>query len=279
MFIFKSFVYCISWLLSLQKEKGREIYIDNIQWRIKVGLGIAAGRRLSSYLNHDSSKVKYDKYGERDFEDEATLRKYYKRDGGFLVANMQEVRKYYLKNTISCIEELIPYKKEINVLEVGCGNAINLIHLKNKFSNKRCKLNLEGFDISSKRLDLAKNKYGEAIDSINLYQGNSIFSSSYKSKIWDIIYSVCSLEQLSNAAPLALKQMISSGKTIIIVEPMPEIGSSEQGLYNLIARQSEGLLNEIFTNKNVLSYTNPEIIEVLHNPLNPVGSCIIKTKN
>jgi SAM-dependent methyltransferase len=279
MFIFKSLIYFISWILSLQKDKGREIHLQNIQWRIKVGLGIAAGRRLDSYLNYHSSKVKYDKYKERDFEDEVKAKKYYKRDGGYLVANMQEIRKYYLKNVISSIEELIPYKEEINVLEVGCGNAINLLYLKNKFLNNRCKINLEGFDISSKRLDVGRDKYGADIESINLYQGNSIFSSSYKSKIWDIIFSVCSLEQLSNAAPLALKQMIAAGKTIIVVEPMPEIGSSEQGLYNLFTRQSVGLLNEIFTNKNVTSYTTPEIIEVLHYPFNPVGSCIIKTKN
>ncbi len=59
---------------------------------------------------------------------------------------------------------------------------------------------------------------------------------------------------------------------------MPELGTIEQKLNNTLNRNSTGLISELRTNHLIQSYSTPKLVDVLHNPLNPVGTCRIYSK-
>ena len=185
----------------------------------------------------------------------------------------------YLNQVITIIQEKLINSSKLDILEVGCGNGTNLKLIKDYFSANSSSLQLYGFDISLPRIETGKKYFGNSIESINLFQGDALSIESFQNKTWDIIFSVCALEQLSKAASIALRNMISQGDVIVITEPMPEIGSVEQKLYNSFNRQSVGLINELKNNLNIKKFTTPQLVEILHNPLSPVGTCIIYTKN
>lgn len=266
-------------LIAIKEGNSSELKRNNIKWRLKIAYEILSGTIINNILsNHSSSEIIYNDYGDRELKIANTKKTFFRSiDGSSLLSSHNEIRKIYIEEVVKAINSFKSSGSTINILEVGCGNGANLKTIKEKFQDSK-KIDLFGFDISQKRIDVGRDYYKEALDEITLFQGDALSIKSFENLDLDIAFSICALEQLSGSAFIGLRNMINSAKIVVIVEPMPEIGSVEQKLYNRLSNQSSGLIEELSNNSQVIKFTNPRLIDILHNPLNPVGVCTVFTK-
>ena len=152
------------------------------------------------------------------------------RDGGrnrWLPFN--EIRKRYLTPVIQEIEELLKGGKAVSVLEVGCGNCINLTLLRKQFGSR---LKLHGIDISSGRLATAKKFFGQQLADMPLWV-ESITDPAPKKEIekYDLVYSMLCLEQIPFAATQAVEGLWKRARfRVVMVEPVWEYARPVQKL-------------------------------------------------
>lgn len=248
--------------------------------RKKLGLYRALEKKLRSKytpstLHGDSSKHTYDKYGDRE------LHNYEKKiclalKGGCLTKMpYAEVRDAYIEPIAKTISEMLGgTKKTIRILEVGCGNGTNLKILKERFGDN---VELNGIDISAARIETGKKYWGDKLDGIELKEASATDLSIYKDGVFDLVYSICALEQITYRLHEAVNEMVRlSNAKIVCVEPTYELGNSVQRLYNVVNDQCRTLLPEL--KSTGLKVYEHGLMPVLHNPLCPVG-LLIADKN
>ncbi|OIQ04890.1 MAG: hypothetical protein COZ53_02310 [Candidatus Altarchaeum sp. CG_4_8_14_3_um_filter_33_2054] len=201
--------------------------------------------KINSWLKTEQdSKNMYDKYGDREqkeyeFSSELCLYK-----GKLAWMRNKEVRNNYLKYLFEEIEKEISDKKQIKVLEVGCGNCINLVNLKEKFGNQ---IELYGLDISNERIEVAKRYFSGKLDRIIFYQ-KSITErcNEQNDDYFDIVFSMHCLEQIPYSCSIALKEMYRiAKKKIILIEPIFENGNPVQKLYLINSDHNRILIKSI----------------------------------
>ena len=152
------------------------------------------------------------------------------RDGGrnrWLPSSKATER--YLEPIIREVEGLLKDRETISILEVGCGNCINLTQLKKQFG---LRLKLHGFDISSGRLAVAKKFFGEQLADISLWE-ESITEPTPKKDIgkYDLVYSMHCLEQIPFAVSQAVEGLWKRAKhRVVMVEPVWEYARPVQKL-------------------------------------------------
>ena len=152
------------------------------------------------------------------------------RDGG---SNrwlpMSEINKRYLQPIVREIEELLETRETISILEVGCGNCINLTQLRKQFG---ARLKLHGIDISSGRLATAKKFFGQQLADMPLWV-ESITDPAPKKEIekYDLVYSMHCLEQIPFAATQAVEGLWKRARfRVVMVEPVWEYARPVQKL-------------------------------------------------
>jgi SAM-dependent methyltransferase len=135
----------------------------------------------------------------------------------------------YLEPIIREVEELLKDRETISILEVGCGNCINLTQLKKQFGPR---LKLHGFDISSGRLAVAKKFFGEQLADISLWE-ESITEPTPTNEVakYDLVYSMHCLEQIPFAAAQAVEGLWKRARfRVVMVEPVWEYARPVQKL-------------------------------------------------
>lgn len=249
-------------------------------WRKKLGLHWALEKKLRdkympSTLHGDSSKHTYDEYGDRELHDYETRICLALKGGCLIKMPYAKVREAYIEPIADTISAMLEgSKKTLRVLEVGCGNGTNLKILKEKFGDN---VNLSGIDISAARIDIGKKFWGDKLDGIELKEANATDLSLYKDGSFDVIYSICALEQITYRLHEAVNEMVRlSNAKIVCVEPIYEFGNSVQRLYNVVNDQCRTLLPEL--KATGLKVSEQGLLPVLHNPLCPVG-LLITDKN
>lgn len=228
-------------------------------------------------IHHEAivSREKYDNYGERELAD-------FERNqlralcGGRLVrTTFRQVRNVYIKPVCDTVTaKLDSGVSKIRLLEVGCGNATNLKLIKEKFGDK---VELSGIDLSENRIKTGKSYWGNGLNGIHLSQADATQLDMFDANSFDIVYSICALEQVTYRLHEAVSEMIRvSSESVICVEPVFEFGNKTQRLYNIVNDQCRTLLSEF--RQSGLDIHEGGLVSLLHNPLNPVGILIANKK-
>lgn len=249
-------------------------------WRKKFGLYRAFEKKLCSKytpatLHGDSSKHTYDKYGDRELHNYEKKICLALKNGCLTKIPYAEVRDAYIEPVVDTISDILDgSKKTIRILEVGCGNGTNLKILKERFG---ANVKLYGIDISAARIETGKEYWGDKLDGIELKEASATDLSIYTDGTFDIVYSVCALEQITYRLHEAVSEMVRlSNAKIVCVEPVYEFGNSIQRLYNVVNDQCRTLLPELIAAG--INVREKGLLPVLHNPLCPVG-LLIADKN
>ena len=215
-----------------------------------------------------TSRDEYEAYGDREVRafKEGTCKALV--DGRIRRIPFQEVRQAYLAPVIGIARAIAAEVGEpIRVLEVGCGNGTNLVILREALGKA---VELSGIDISPSRLEVGRKAWGEALDGVEMIAASATDLSRFEDGSFHLVYSVCTLEQITYDLHDAVSEMSRLGSSrVVCVEPVPEFGNVEQRLYNIYADQCRTLLPEF--DRCGLALEQQELIPILHNPLSPVG--------
>lgn len=246
-------------------------------WRKKLGLHWALEKNMRdkytpAALHGDTSKNIYDEYGERELHDLQTGICLALKGGRLTKMPFAKVREAYIEPIAEVISQMLKgSNKTIRVLEVGCGNGSNLKILKEKFGDK---VEFSGIDISGARIDTGKKFWGDKLNGIDLNEASATDLSLYKDELFDVVYSICALEQITYRLHEAVNEMVRlSNAKIVCVEPVYEFGNSVQRLYNVVNGQCRTLLPEL--KATGLKLGEHGLLHILHNPLSPVGLLIV----
>lgn len=194
------------------------------------------------------------------------------KDGVLQRVTEQEVRDAYLAPTEQTIRDLQQTIKDrpVRVLEIGCGNCINLKLLHERFGDQ---IALSGIDISPERLRVAQEFWGDKLQA-DLQVASATDLAPFEDSSFDLVFSSCCLEQIPYRIDQAVAEMIRvSGNRVVFVEPTFEFGNTAQKLYTIMGDQCRTLLPELnLLNAKIIS---SEPLRTLHTPVNMVGATIV----
>lgn len=226
---------------------------------------INAGQATTAHLHDGGSKDRYAGYGAREMVAYQSDTKTVLVDGVLAERSLRDVRAAYLKPVIEAIEAVS--HQPARVLEIGCGNATNLMVLAEHFGERAA---LTGIDISGDRIAEGRAHWAERLSGVELIETSATELGCFQDRSFDVVFSVCALEQIPLLLHAAVDEMtrVADG-TIVCVEPIPEFGNDTQRIYNLVAGQCRTLLPELEATGWTVDRFG--LVPVLHNPLNPVG--------
>ncbi len=188
------------------------------------------GREENPWKIPVTSRDYYDAYGDR--EQRMFL------EGGLLLCRdgrrnkwltYAEANSRYLAPVMREIEDLLRTRETVSVLEVGCGNCINLTQLCKHFG---ARLKLHGIDISPGRLSVARKYFGEQLADVPIWV-ESIAEPTPEKELakYDLVYSMHCLEQIPYAVVQALEGLWKRARSrVVMVEPVWEFARPVQKL-------------------------------------------------
>ena len=159
----------------------------------------------------------------------------------------------------------------VRVLEVGCGNCINIVNLKKKYNGK---IDLYGIDISDERLRVSKQYFGNALDEVQLRNAPITEPLDWSDGFFDVVFSMHCLEQIPYQTQSALREIYRLTKRrMVMIEPIFELGNHVQRLYLLNSDHNRILLKSI----KQLGYQiwRLESLDIQSNPLNQSSIVVI----
>lgn len=190
--------------------------------------------------NVDISRDIYNKYDDREQRDYESASWQCIRDNKVAVLSAKEIRDIYLDYLYYELDEIRPSR----ILEVGCGNCINLVNLKERYP----KAEIHGLDVSSGRLEVSKKYWGERLNGVKLHNQSITSITNWRNKYFDAVFSVHCIEQISEpeetTRAVAEMARITSGK-VVMIEPVYENCNISQKLYLHNADHVRGLLGSV----------------------------------
>ncbi|MCH2212782.1 MAG: class I SAM-dependent methyltransferase [Fuerstiella sp.] len=129
-------------------------------------------------------------------------------DGSLKIVSSDYVRRCHL----DVISGYLPDRGR--VLEVGCGNAINLIELRKMNPN----LEFFGVDYVPQRLEQAQKYFGADLDGIHLQEGD-VQHLDFNDKSFDVVFSIHCLEQCERILSKAVSEILRVAKKVVHIEP------------------------------------------------------------
>jgi 2-polyprenyl-3-methyl-5-hydroxy-6-metoxy-1,4-benzoquinol methylase len=191
-----------------------------------------------------ASKDEYDAYDEREQIQYFNSGWYCLVDGKVEYRSAKEIRDYYLQHVYDEIDALLDKKRKISVLEVGCGNCLNIWNIAKRYGDK---VGLFGLDISEKRIRVAKEYFGSDLDGVRFYV-RSIYDGDLSAVEgpFDLVFSMHCLEQIPYMLEPSLRNMYAlCAEKLLMIEPTWEYASPAQKLYLLVADHAKVLLPTI----------------------------------
>lgn len=213
------------------------------------------------------SKAVYEVYGDREMREFETGSCEAMRDGEVMQLSLREIRDAYLAPVGEAIEDLRKgLDRPLRVLEVGCGNGTNLMLLNQRFPGTA----FTGIDVAAGRIEEGRKYWGERLERVTLAQASATDLGQFENKAFDLVYSVCALEQIPYCLGDAISEMVRlADRRIVCVEPVYDYGNEAQRLYNIVNDQVRTLLPEL--EQQCTTVESRGLLRTLHNPLNPVG--------
>lgn len=207
-------------------------------WRtLEEAIVFARRLRVSPGKTVADSKSIYERYDDREQRDyESRSRLAYYR-GQLREMSFRDIRARYLEYLC---EELKP---PLRILEVGCGNCINLMELRRRYSSA---VELHGLDVSAQRITVARKHYGDALDGVEFTVGSITERTPWPDRHFDVVYSMFCLEQIAYETRSAVAEMMRLARSkVVMIEPVYELAGIAQRLYLYNADHTRILLKSI----------------------------------
>lgn len=249
-------------------------YKWQLRWQRRIFFEKLKDRAGTWLKTTEDSKEIYDKYDDReqrDYEGRSTTCVY---NNKVVKKPIKEIRWHYLDYLFSEIKPLISESRPIKILEVGCGNCINLVSLKRELGKA---VELYGIDISEERLNVARNYFTEALEGIKLYPCSITQTTPWRDSFFDVVFTMHCLEQIPYKSEIALREMYRlANKVLVMIEPVFELGNPAQRLYLINADRNRILLRTL----RHLGYqiTRLEPLNIQSNPVNQSSIIVVKKR-
>lgn len=189
------------------------------------------------------SRVLYQEYDDRE------IKEYFEGEKFFLVNNQVkwlrsfDVRQQYLKYVFENVDELLEKKNHLTILEVGCGNGINLMEISKRYGDR---VTLHGVDISENRLSIGRKYFNKELAKTSLSVQSITEKTNFEDNNFDLVYSIHCLEQIAYDLRPALTEMHRiTADRLLMLEPVFENGSFVQKCYLLLSDHTRILLKTI----------------------------------
>lgn len=232
---------------------------------------LRAGDDLRLTATH--SRTSYEAYDHREQEAWANGSVRTLDRGRIRKVPFREIRDLYLEPVIRHISEL---EKEggrngpVRVLEVGCGNCINMALLNRHFGDR---VELHGIDLSPRRMEVSRQYWKESLQGVSLSE-MSVLEIAHPDNAFDLVFSMHVLEQIPLRVGEAMDEMLRvASRRVVFVEPTYEFGNAAQRLKLILNDQLQYLLPEIERRQLDLIESWP--LETLANPTSPSGVHVV----
>lgn len=217
----------------------------------------------------------YEAYGIRDIQDYFEGNDLCLFRGKLITMSHFDMRQEYLKYLYKEIDKVIEChdeKEVIKILEIGCGNCINLVNLQKKYGTK---VSLSGQDIAKNRIENAKQYFGDELSTIRFQVQNIIDGYDSPDNSFHIIFSMHCLEQIPYDCKSAILEMYRlASEVVIMIEPVFELGNITQRLYLTNSDHNRVLLTTI---KDLdLPIGILEVLDIQSNPCNQSSLIVVK---
>ena len=217
----------------------------------------------------DDSRTKYNEYDDREQVDYFNKSRQCLVNGRLQTWTFMEIRQRYLEYLYGEIPE-----GTASILEVGCGNCINLYNLKKAYPD----IELTGIDIAQNRIDVAKKNFGDALNGVNLMAPISITERTlFEDNQFDLVFSMHCLEQIAYDCRAAVAEMCRIGKKVVMIEPVYENGNAAQRLYLTAQDHNRVLFRSI--KELGLKPKRCESLSIQSNPLNQSSIIVLPECN
>jgi ubiquinone/menaquinone biosynthesis C-methylase UbiE len=189
------------------------------------------------------SRTAYQAYDDREIIDNFENSALFLVDGEVKTLPFRAVRAACLAYVFAEIEELLRKKEKITILEVGCGNGINLFEVRQKFGDR---VILTGMDISQNRITVGRRYFKSGLDAVAFAETSITGDTGFADASFNLVYSIHCLEQIAYETKAAVREMhrISSDR-IVMIEPVFENGSMLQRCYLVVSDHTRILLKSI----------------------------------
>ena len=175
---------------------------------------------------------------------------------------------------INLIKSQLNDKSIKSVLEVGCGNGLNIFPLAKDFPEVK----FTGIDISSTGIAFCKEK----LNLLNEYKNLSFLEENaknltYPANSFDLTYTVLALEQMNQIKTQVIENIKwVTSKKIVLIEPFKNVN---QNLVNKIHMKNSDYLDLSYKDLDILGYKINDITEDFPQRLGLAASCLVLTKN
>jgi SAM-dependent methyltransferase len=224
------------WLL-----KNFELYDRYLYW--------TQVRRLLSYVNRkenffkvpDTSLNIYESRGDyehRDYESGSTL---CLLNGKITRLTYREARDLYCAYLFREIDALLEQQPRLKVLEVGCGNCINLMLLKQHYQDR---LDLTGMDISQRRIAVAQEVFGPKLEGIRFEVRSATDPvPPAEEGQYDLVFSMHCIEQIPFGVLPAVQAMYARARRrVVMIEPVFDFARPAQKVFMIYSDFTRTLL-------------------------------------
>ena len=219
----------------------------------------------------EDSKDIYEKYDDREQRDYISRSRYCVYNRKVKKLSFKKIRGKYLNYLYEELAPVNPGRMPLRILEVGCGNCINLVNLSQHFKKE---VELYGIDISIRRLEVARKFFKEDLEGVKLYEAPITQKTIWDDGHFDVVFSMHCLEQIAHETKAAVKEMYRlADRKLIMIEPVFELGNAAQKLYLYNSDHCRILLKTI----HALDYkiTRLEPLKIQSNPVNQSSIVVI----
>lgn len=220
------------------------------------------------------SLAKYEDYGDSEQVDYETRQQIMFFQGRFRRMSFKEARGHYLRHLYRQIDDWIAAHpgQKLNILEVGCGNCINLVNLHKDYGDA---LRLTGADISPRRIVIARDYYGTALEGTELVVGSITEGLPFPDNAFEIVFTMHCIEQIAYETRLAVCEMYRIARErLVLIEPVFENGNMVQKLYLILSDHCRILFRTLTEQKWNISENRP--LDIQSNPANQSSLLVVK---
>jgi 2-polyprenyl-3-methyl-5-hydroxy-6-metoxy-1,4-benzoquinol methylase len=237
-------------------------------------------RRLDRMLRDNSlalstpqaNRDAYATFGERELIDHAGRGWTCIADGKLTWMRADDIRRRYIAYVCEEIDAALAEGAEASVMEVGCGNCLNLVGLKERYGNA---VQLSGIDASAERIAVAKKYFGERLAGVDL-SVRSITDAGVPSR-YGMVFSMHCLEGITYDLGRAVPNMAAMATNrVVFIEPVWELCRPVNRLYLIIADMERTLLSEV--RALGLPILKAEQLSVQSSLKNPSALVVVRTQ-
>ena len=212
----------------------------------------------------EDSKSAYNLYDDREIVADYRDSQVVLMNNAPVLMSYREQRLIHLNYIFAEIDEILKSKEKAVVLEVGCGNCINIFEIIQKYGDR---VEIHGVDIAENRISVGRGYFKDGLANAKLKAASITEKTDFEDGKFDLVYSVFCIEQIAYETKAAVDEMyrISCSK-ILMLEPVFENGSLMQKIYLVWSDHTRILLKSI--RELNLPLVKNEVLPMQFNPSN-----------